>query len=312
MTRPRRYHAVVSARSTTAPAALATALLASACLFASTAAEPAGDPPSARRVVSINPSLSAIAVALGAGERLVGVDDWSARQEPALASRPRVGGLYNPSLEAVVALRPDLVMLVPSAEQRDFRARIEALGIRVESFANIEFDEVLENIDRIGRLLGRRDAAAQRIQEIQASRARVAAAVAALPSPRTLLVLQREPLFVAGSGNFIDAMVAAAGGVNLGRAFDEAYPRASVEWAIEAAPQVILDLGPDPAGARAFWGRWPSLPAVRDDRVETLDASLVSLPGPYLDRSLEALARALHGDRLKLAARPAAPREDSP
>jgi iron complex transport system substrate-binding protein len=245
-------------------------------------------------------------VALGAGDRLVGVDDWTARQEPSLSALPRVGGLYNPSLEAVVALAPDLVMWVPSAEQRDFRRRVEDLGIRVESFDNIAFDEVLENIDRIGRLLGRRAEAARRIEAIERTRGRIARAVTSLPPPRTLLVLQREPLFVAGSGSFIDTMLAAAGGRNLGRELGEAYPRASLEWAIEAAPEVILDLGPDPDEARAFWSRWASLPAVRDERVVVLDAALVSLPGPYLDRSLETLARALHGERLAPSGEPSA------
>jgi len=285
-------------------------LLATAALLALIAAPAAADseaPPSttvptAERVVSINPSLSAIVVALGASDRLVGVDDWSARQEPSLAGLPQVGGLYDPSLESVVALRPDLVMLVPSAEQRDFVGRLQALGIRVESFDNITFAQVLENIDRVGGLLDRRREAKRRVDAIVEARARIARAVSSLPHPRTMLVLQRSPLFIAGSGNFIDEMVAAAGGANLGRAFDDAYPRVALEWAVEVAPEVILDLGPDPAAARAFWTRWPSIPAVRDGRVVTLDATLVSLPGPYLDRSLEMLARALHGAGFDLAA----------
>ncbi|MGH0036103.1 MAG: ABC transporter substrate-binding protein [Myxococcota bacterium] len=309
MTGPRR-----SSRLPLASIIRVGALVAWLATAATHGAPAVAEPPAAspiRRVVSLYPSLSAIAVSLGAADRLVGVDDWTARQEPALADRPRVGGLYNPSLEAVVALRPDLVMLVPSAEQSDFRARVEALGIRVEAFENIAFDQVLENIERIGRLLDREAAAGRRIREIERTRARVAAAVAPLAPPRTIVVLQREPLFIAGRGNFIDEMVTAAGGRNLGRPLGEAYPRVSLEWAIEAAPQVILDLGPDPGEARAFWGRWPSLPAVRDGRVLTLDASLVSLPGPDLDRSLETLARALHGDRLG-GALPAAPTGSEP
>jgi hypothetical protein len=86
------------------------------------------EPVAARRVVSLNPSLTAMVIALGGREQLVGVDDYSART-PAAAGLPTVGGLYNPSLEAVVALAPDLVVLVPSAEQRAFRERLEALGI---------------------------------------------------------------------------------------------------------------------------------------------------------------------------------------
>jgi len=97
-----------------------------------TAGASAGNEPSARpesaqrslRVVSMNPSLTRMLIALGAQQVLVGVDEYSADHEPAVAALPRVGGLFNPSLEAVLALEPDLVVVVPSVQQRDFRARL--------------------------------------------------------------------------------------------------------------------------------------------------------------------------------------------
>ena len=81
-------------------------------LLLALAAGAAGAPP--RRIVSLNPSLTAILLALGAQDALVGVDSFSAQQEPEVAGLPTVGGLYNPSLEAVVALAPDLVVFVPT------------------------------------------------------------------------------------------------------------------------------------------------------------------------------------------------------
>src|SRR5262247_777715 len=100
----------------------------------------------ARRIVSLNPSLTAILLALGAGERLVGVDDRSAREEPRVAGLPRVGGLFDPSLEAVVALEPDLVLAVPGAQQRDLVARMQALGIEVLELPNVTLEELLGSI----------------------------------------------------------------------------------------------------------------------------------------------------------------------
>ena len=96
-------------------------------------------------MVSLAPSLTAILVTLGAGDLLVGIDEVSARQQPVLAQRVRVvGGLFNPSLEGVVALEPDLVVFVPSAEQRNFQQRLSAVGIATEAFSNLRFEDVLE------------------------------------------------------------------------------------------------------------------------------------------------------------------------
>jgi iron complex transport system substrate-binding protein len=248
----------------------------------------------AQRVISMNPSLTAILVALDAREVLVGIDDFSARQQPEVSDLPRVGGLYNPSLEAVVALDPDLVVLIPSVEQRDFRVQLEDLGIAVSVFENIRFDQVLENIERLGRLVGREAEAAERISAIQTTRRAVARIAAGRPAPKALLVVQRDPIFVAGGGSFIDEMLEAAGARNLGARYRDPYPRVAVEWVVSAAPEVLLDMSPDADDAAEYWSRWPSIPAVTQGRVLRLE-QMVTLPGPYLDRSLERLATAIHG-----------------
>jgi iron complex transport system substrate-binding protein len=258
------------------------------------AAEPA------QRIVSMNPSLTRILVALGAGASLVGVDDFSAKAEPSVATLPRVGGLYSPSLESVVALQPDLVVIVPSLEQRDFRTRLEALHLPVLVLDPVSFDQVLESIRELGRRAGRDAAATARIDAIQRTRDAVRRATAGRPPPRTVLILQREPLFVVGKGTFIDEMIAAAGATNLGAELGEKWPRASAEWLVAAAPDVLLDSDSDPQPAAAFWSRWPSLPAVAHGRVVALDAGDVTLPGPDLDRALVKLARALHGPSLAI------------
>jgi iron complex transport system substrate-binding protein len=259
----------------------------------------------ARRIVSMNPSLTRILVALGAADALVGVDDFSAKAEPRVAGVPRVGSLYAPSLEAVVALRPDLVVIVPSVEQRDFRARLESVRIPVLDLDPVSFDQVLESIRELGRRVGRDDAAAQRIAAITATRDAVRRATAGRTPPRAVLILQREPLFIVGKGTFIDEMIAAAGATNLGASLGEKWPRASAEWLVAQAPDVLLDSDSDPMPAATFWSRWPSLPAVQHGRVVALDAGDVTLPGPDLDRALVKLARALHGPSLAIEGAPA-------
>jgi len=247
------------------------------------------------RVVSLNPSLTAILVALDAADVLVGVDDFSAAQQPAVADLPRVGGLFNPSLEGVAALQPDVVVLVPSVEQRDFRERLGLLGIDVAVFENIGFEQVLHNIEELGALVDREQRAAERIAAIRASRAAAEELVRGKRRPRTVIVLQRDPVFIVGSGSFLDELLAAAGGDNLGARFEDAYPQVAVEWLVEAAPEVLIDMTDEPGDPLAFWSRWPAIPAVETGRVLHLDPKTVTLPGPWLDRSIAAMVAALHG-----------------
>ncbi len=261
--------------------------------LAADATRPGVTAPYASRIVSLNPSLTAVLVALGAGDTLVGVDEFSARQQPGLRNLPRVGGLYDPSLEAVVALRPDLVVLVPSVQQRDFRARLAELKIDVLELDPVSFEEVLGMIETLGARVGRAEAARARVAAIRSAKAEAERAAEGRPRPRAVLVLQREPLFVVGSGSFIDDMLRAAGAENLGAQLGQPYPRASLEWLVAARPELILDSSAEPGDAKAFWSRWPSLPAVSNDRIVTVAADVVTLPGPQLDRALRVLGAAV-------------------
>ena len=258
-------------------------------------AEPAAELPVAQRVVSLNPSLTAMLLALDARSVLVGVDSFSARQQPTVRDLPMVGGLYDPGLEAVVALQPDLVVFVPTAEQRDFQRRLLEVGLAVLPCNPLRWNEVLETIVRLGERVGKSAEAKQRVAEIRRVRAEVELASVARERPRTVLVLQRDPLYVVGSGSFIDEMLVAAGAENLAAEFDSPYPRVGREWLLEAAPDVILDSSHQPEGdvPLSWWSQWPSLPAVRDGRVIGLPEGRITLPGPYLDRGLRDLAEAL-------------------
>jgi ABC-type Fe3+-hydroxamate transport system substrate-binding protein len=247
----------------------------------------------ALRVVSLNPSLTQTLLAVGAEETLVGVDEYSARIEPRVRALPRVGGLFNPSLEAIVALQPSFVALVPSAQQRALRERLAALDIEVLALANHSFEEVLRSMEILGERVGRGAAAHTRVGEIREAWRAAEARADATPRVSAVLVLQRDPLYVVGGGSYLDAMLRAAGAENAASGFGNAYPRVSVEWLIEAAPELILDAADPPGAARAYWSRWPSLPAVAGDRVRVIDER-VTLPGPYLDRALARLEARVH------------------
>jgi iron complex transport system substrate-binding protein len=253
------------------------------------------------RLVSLNPSLTSIILRLGGGDSLVGVDDYSARILPEVSDRPNVGGLFDPSLESVVALRPDRILMVAGVDQQSHGARLEKLGLEVEVFPNQKLEEVLENIERLGALLGRSAAARDRIRAITDTRSAVAEATRNHPAQPTIAVVTRSPLFIVGGDTFLDEMLEVVGARNLGRDLAKGYPRASIEWLIGIRPELLLDLTPDVEPAAAFWSRWPSLPAVAGNRVVEVDASRISLPGPDLDRALKELAIAVHGPDISMS-----------
>ena len=253
------------------------------------------------RLVSLNPSLTAIVLRLGGGDSLVGVDDYSAKVLPEIADRPRVGGLFDPSLEAVVSLRPDRVLLVAGVDQQSHAERLEKLGLQVEIYRNERLDEVLENIERLGGLLGQKQLAAERIRAILAMREAVKLAAQGRGRPATLAVVDRNPLFIVGADTFLDEMLESVGAQNLGRKLATGYPRGSIEWLIGARPELLLDMTPGAESAAEFWGRWPSIPAVRAGSVVDVDARRISLPGPDIDQALRELAIAVHGAEIGAA-----------
>ena len=266
-----------------------------AILFLAPALLAVGASRPAPRVVSLNPSLTAIVLALGAEETLVGIDDWSARQQPGMKGRPTVGGLFDPNLESIVALEPDVVLMVPGAQQKGVADRLRKLGVEVLELPNVSFEDLLASIEALGRVVDRPEVAARRTAAIRAAWADAERAAKGRPQPRTVLVLQRDPLYVVGRGSFLDAMLRAAGAENLAGRFDEPYPRASVEWLVAAQPEVILDSSDDPKPAHRYWARWPSLPAVKRGRVIALPPERVTLPGPHLDVGLALVVEALAG-----------------
>ena len=253
------------------------------------------------RLVSLNPSLTAIVLRLGRGDLLVGIDDYSAKVLPELADRPRVGGLFDPSLESIVALRPDVVLIVAGVDQQSHAERLEKLGLAVEIYKNEQLDEVLENIERLGALLDRKRVAALRIRAILDMRNAVREAATGRKRPATLAVVDRSPLFIVGADTFLDEMLESVGARNLGRTLAKGYPRGSIEWLIGVGPELLLDMTPGAERASDFWARWPSIPAVGAGRVVDVDASRVSLPGPDIDQALRELAVAVHGAEISIS-----------
>jgi iron complex transport system substrate-binding protein len=280
--------------------ALAAAVLLGACGGEPPPA-PGGVAPPPARIVSLAPSITEIVYGLGAGNRLVGVCAHCDHPAPA-AQLPRVGGYLAPSVEAVLAARPDLVIVVPSPGNREAVRAIERAGARVLVVADRTLADLWASIRRVAEALGtpaEGEALAARIRaELEAVRARVAGR----PTRRVLLVVGHRPLVVAGGGTLQCELVALAGGVNVAADAGQAFPLFPLEAVVERAPEVIVDaaMGSE-AGGRAVFAELSAVPAVANGRIVPLAPDALFRAGPRVGAGALALARAVHPEAFDTA-----------
>jgi iron complex transport system substrate-binding protein len=251
--------------------------------------------PAARRVVSLVPSATEVLFALGAGDRVVGVstfDDW-----PLEATRlPRVGGMLNPSFEAIVALHPDAVVGVQGPMNMAVLERLERMGVRVFMPRVESVAEVLGSLDSFGALVGERERAHRLRTSIDAALTRVRNEVAQRSRVRVLAVFGERPLSVAGVGSWVDEVLTLAGGDNVVREGGR-YPTLSLERLIALAPEVILDMTWSEDGTAPLATSLASLrsvPAVRNGRVLRANDTLLLRPGPRIGEAATRIAQMLH------------------
>ncbi len=247
------------------------------------------------RVIALAPSLVALVQAVGAGELLVGIDEVS-RRAPGNERWPSVGGLYGPDLERTLELAPTLVLAVRSAAHRSFLDRLRERGVRVEELEVYTLDEVLASFEHVGALVERSAQGVALAARVRDELDSVARSVAGLARPRAVLVLERDPLYVAGGGAFTHALLEKAGAENAFGDLAEPYPRVSLEALADRAPELVIDTSADADDAAAWWSRWRWV-----RRVVALEREAVTLPGPELGTGARALAEAIHPGRLAAA-----------
>ena len=253
------------------------------------------------RIVSIGPSNTEILFALGAGDRVVGVDSYS-DYPPEAAGLPHVGSLLSPAYDAILALEPDVVLV--ATVPRDHIDRLAALGLTVVVLAASNLDEVYASIERVGAIVDRRAEAAELVRNLRTRQERVAEAVASIPAaerPRVFYELWHDPIQSAGPGTFIHELIELAGGTNVAADAPAPWPQFSLEALVARDPQVIVTSAQASydelrRGARR---QWEGISAVRDGRIHFIDADILTRPGPRIIDGLEAMAYALHPDRFR-------------
>jgi iron complex transport system substrate-binding protein len=216
-------------------------------------------------------------------DRVVGIGEFG--PWPAAIERlPAVGGYDSPNVERLLELDCDLLLTARSDAALDAHRRLREVGIRVETLDTSTYEGIFESLIRVGEIFHREPEARGLERRIRAELAAVAERASAAPRRRVLVVVGRDPLYVAGPGSHIDEMIRLVGGTNVADDALSPYQQLSLEVVLERMPEVIVDLSDNRNGtARGRrpgpWEEWEFLPAVHDGRVHWVEPGRLVIPG---------------------------------
>jgi iron complex transport system substrate-binding protein len=250
-----------------------------------------------QRIVSVAPNVTEILFALGLEDRLVGVSVYC-QYPPEALKKEKIGGYINPSLEKIVALRPDLVIGIAEGDLRTFVDKLAGLKVPVYITNPRDALEVLTSVQKIGEVTFAPEAARRIVRSMEERVRRVQDKVQDRPRPRVLHILDFNPLISAGKGTFVDDLIRLGGGRNVAETATGKYPHFSMEEVLVQDPEVILLASmksQDPlVKQRRWWERWKTITAVKQGRIYVLDSDLIHRPSPRIADGLEQVAKAIH------------------
>ena len=252
----------------------------------------------ARRIVTLAPHMAETLFAAGAGDRLVGAVEFSDYPEAAKKVR-RVGGYSRLDLEAIAALKPDLVIAWLSGNAPAHIDKLRALGLPVYVSQPERIEDVASEIERIAILAG-----SERVGKAEAARLRERLSAlqknySQRPPVRVFYQIWKQPLATVGGKQIISSVIRLCGGENVFGQLDTLAPVVDVEAVIAANPEVIAASGMDAARPEWLddWKRWPTLTAVARDNLFFVPPDLIQRHTPRLLDGAERLCRQLETAR---------------
>jgi iron complex transport system substrate-binding protein len=245
-----------------------------------------------RRIVSLNPTTTELLYAIGAGDRLVGRTTYDILP-PEVRSVPDLGPGLRPNVEAVLAARPDLVILYASEDNRDAARRLRAAHVPTVSYKVDRVADFARVTAALGRLTGDTTAARITIDTVGRTLATTLARTVGLPHPRVFWFLWESPLLAVGGGSFLNELLKVAGARNVYDSLAAPSPAVAFEDLLRRDPDVVIASSASRARMLAD-PKWRTLRAVREGRVLVFDTTIVNGPSARVGASAVSLARLLH------------------
>ena len=251
-----------------------------------------------KRIVSLAPSMTEILFALGLGDSIVGVTSYCDYPEEA-KKKPKIGGMSNPSLETIITMKPDIVVMTTDGNPREVEERLRSMKIRTYVFTARRLAEFPQAVQELGAALGAAEHAKKLAKEIQDGIKSFTRNNTGHPSTahkKALFIIWPEPLLVAGPGTVIDDAMSLLGIENMAAGAKTAYPKYSLEEVIHKSPDALLignATGMDMRKvSQGLLKRLANVPAVKNDAVCYTGDKLYRL-GPRVIKGIEELAACL-------------------
>jgi ABC-type Fe3+-hydroxamate transport system substrate-binding protein len=247
------------------------------------------------RFVSLAPNLTEIAYAVGAGDRLVGNTTFCDYPEEAKKVQ-KVGDTMQPSIERILALRPQLVLVSTASQLEVFTKQLNEHQIAVYVTDPRDLEGVFHSIETVGKLLNEEQRAEETVAQLRRRASVVAEAVKPTKPVRVFCQVSAQPLYTIGRDSFVTDLIRRAGGVSVTADVPDAWPRFSQEAAVAARPEAIVlptDGSMGSANSQVADGLKRS-PAALSGKVYKINGDFLLRPGPRAVEGLEALAHTLH------------------
>ncbi len=251
-------------------------------------------PDKPHRVVCLTPSVTDTVYALGAGDDVVGVSDYTKYPAEAV-KKPSVGQVLNPSLEAVVALHPDLAIGVGDLNTEVVVLKMEKLGIPVFLVVPHGLGGIYRSVENIGKVLNREREARQLVSSLRGREEAVRKRVSGKPALRVLLPLSDDPVITIGKNAFLTELIAAAGGRSVTDDLAQDWPSISMEAILARQPDYLLLIEGSPMTIEELKKRpgWKSLACVQQNKIFYVDDRM-NYSSPLAFAALESLAKQFH------------------
>jgi iron complex transport system substrate-binding protein len=257
-------------------------------------------PERVERVITLAPNLTEIVFAVGGGDRLVGNTTYC-DYPPEAKSIAKVGDSLQPSLERIIALRPQVVLISTASQLEVFTRQLQNQNIAVFVTDPHDLEGVFRSIEHVGNILGQTEQTTLLLKQLRERTSAVEQAVKAAKPVRVFYQVSAEPLYTIGKDAFVTDLIRRAGAVSVTAEVPGAWPKFSSESALAAKPEaIILPTGGSMGAANSsVTDALRNSPAALTGRVYKINDDYLARPGPRLVDGLEALARALHPEAFK-------------